>query len=337
MKKILLATSILAATTGFAAAEVALTGDARMGVVFDGEDVQFSQRARVQFNLSGQTDTGLEFGASFRADQASAAQTGGWRSNDESSNRRGTVWISGAFGKLAMGDVNSAAEEAFGDLTAIGFTGLNDIADIPYISGDGSDVLDQGPGALYSYSTGAFEFHLGLSDGNQAVNYTGTDTIEGADTDATYSLAAAYSADTFKVGLGYLDNGDEDTNPYGGSQWIVYGSTEFSGVGLKAYYSSFDDVAANAVVDNFSGLAGYDLDKSYGLTADYTFGATTVTGFLRRDELVSIAAADKDYDSFGIGAVYDLGGGASLNGGVVDTDTLGGGETVADFGVKLKF
>lgn len=328
MKKILLATSILAATTGFAAAEVALTGDARMGVVYDGNDVQFSQRARVQFNLSGQTDTGLEFGASFRADQAgdqleSGSAGGSWNGRSET-NKRGTAWISGAFGKLAMGDVNSAAEEAFGDLSAVGFTGLADITDIPYISGDASDNLDQGPGALYSYSTGAFEFHLGLTDGNNpSVTNAAGDLVDGVERDTTYSVAAAYSADTFKVGLGYLDNGDEVTNPYGGSQWIVYGSTEFSGVGLKAYYSSFDDLA---------------IDKSFGLSADYTFGATTVTGFARRDEFVEVAGVSQDdEDSFGIGAAYDLGGGASLVGGVVDTDSIGNGETIADFGVKLKF
>ncbi|MBC7677185.1 MAG: hypothetical protein H7173_14205, partial [Rhodoferax sp.] len=33
MKKILLATTLLAATTGFAAAEVTLSGDARMGIL----------------------------------------------------------------------------------------------------------------------------------------------------------------------------------------------------------------------------------------------------------------------------------------------------------------
>ncbi|WP_169053217.1 porin [Falsirhodobacter xinxiangensis] len=331
MKKILLATSILAATTGYAAAEVALTGDARMGVVYDGEDVQFSQRARVRFNLSGQTDTGLEFGATFRADQANGSASGGaFGSSDDS--KRGTVWISGAFGKLSMGDVNSAAEEAFGDLTAIGFSGLDDLTDIPYISGDGSATLDQGPGALYSYATGAFEFHLGMTDGT--LPYGEEDAVVGNSVDATYSVAAAYSADTFKVGLGYLDNGDnnyvrnagdpedEYTAVYGGSQWILYGSTELSGFGLKAYYSSFDDLA---------------LDKSYGLTVDYTFGDTTITGFARRDEYITAAAQD-DADTFGIGAAYDLGGGASLNGGVVDSDLFGtDGETVADFGVKLRF
>ena len=62
MKKILLATSILAATTGYAAAEVAVSGTGRMGIVYDGNDVQFSSRARVIFDLSAESDNGLSFG-----------------------------------------------------------------------------------------------------------------------------------------------------------------------------------------------------------------------------------------------------------------------------------
>ncbi|MDH2326618.1 porin [Cereibacter sp. SYSU M97828] len=343
MKKILLATSILAATTGYAAAEVALTGDARMGVVYDGNDVQFSSRARVRFNLSGQTDTGLEFGATFRADHAGGSAGGSW--NGRSSDKLGNVWISGAFGKLAMGDVNSAAEEAFGDLSAVGYTGLADFTDITYIVGDEGPEREQGPGALYSYSTGAFEFHLGLSDGNLPSEYTGNVGVEdGADRDVVYSVAAAYNADTFKVGIGYIDAGDNDVNAYGGSQLTVYGSTDVSGFGLKAFYSDYDDYAA----DNWFGdindtesalLAGAELDKSYGLSVDYDFGATTVTGFARRDEVTRPAASvlATDYDSFGIGAKYDLGGGASFNAGLVNTDHIGDGETIADVGVKLSF
>ena len=40
-------------------------------------------------------------------------------------------------------------------------------------------------------------------------------------------------------------------------------------------------------------------------------------------------------DSFGIGAEYDLGGGAVLAGGIVDTDYLN--DTVVDAGIKFKF
>ena len=95
---------------GGAAAEVTLTGDARMGVVYDdffvGDELSFDSRARVSFNLSGETDGGLGFGASFRAADAVGAGSGA----------KGTVSLSGAFGSLSMGDESAAAEYAVGDL-----------------------------------------------------------------------------------------------------------------------------------------------------------------------------------------------------------------------------
>ena len=89
MKKILLATTMLIGTAGFAAAEVSVSGDARMGITkSEGADAQFSNRARVKFSLSGESDSGIAFSASFRADNA----------GDASSGTAGTVSISGAFG-----------------------------------------------------------------------------------------------------------------------------------------------------------------------------------------------------------------------------------------------
>ncbi|WP_045388089.1 porin [Falsirhodobacter sp. alg1] len=342
MKKLLLATSILAATTGYAAAEISLTGDARMGVVYDGEDVQFSERARVRFNMSGQTDTGLEFGATFRADQASASAGGS--SFGTSTDKDGTTWISGSFGKLEMGDVVSAAEEALGDLTAIGYSGLGDFTDIPYINGDGADTIDQGPGALYSYTMGGFEFHAGMTDGSRQFGLT--ETVEGEDDtnpiaityandrDTAYSLAAAYSGANYKVGIGYLDNGNVENNGlsgYGGSQVIVSGEVDVAGIGLKGYYTEFHEVIVEV------GDYDVEVESSFGLSADYTFGATQVIGFARNDELVG----DNNLESYGVGAIYDLGGGASLRGGILTSDNIIDkdfqGQTVADIGIRLNF
>ncbi|MGL4413330.1 porin, partial [Roseinatronobacter monicus] len=90
MKKLLLATTALTLSAGVAAADVSLTGDARMGFIYDGDDVNLTSRARVTFTLSGETDTGMAFGGSFRADNAAGAAAG----------TGGSVFISGAFGRL---------------------------------------------------------------------------------------------------------------------------------------------------------------------------------------------------------------------------------------------
>lgn len=298
MKKILLATSILAATTGYAAAEVAVSGTGRMGIVYDGNDVQFSSRARVIFDLSAESDNGLSFGASFRADQAGGA-------NGNTDMGDGTIWVSGGFGKLAMGDVVSAGEAALGDLSAVGYTGLGDLTDIPYINGDDGNDFD-GTGALYSYSAGAIGFHVGVTDGSD--NNAAT-----VDPDASYSIGASYGTDTYSVALAYLSGtpGNDQAE-----EIILGGSGNIGAAKVKAYYADFKNTA---------------IEKSFGLSVDYGMDATTLTAFARRDDF----GAAGDADTFGLGVAYDLGGGAALKAGVVDSDY--NADTVADLGITMSF
>jgi outer membrane protein OmpU len=168
MKKLLLATSILAGTAGLAAAEITLSGDARMGfldefVFDDGEDdLGFESRARVTFTFSGETDAGLSFGASFRADNSSGASEGA----------AGSVFLSGAFGKISMGDVDGAALAAVGHVDGVGLTGLGDRNESAFIANGGLDdddlndfdieaanTLTDDPSVLYEYTTGNVRAH----------------------------------------------------------------------------------------------------------------------------------------------------------------------------------
>lgn len=325
MKHLVLATASLAALSGHAHAEIALTGDARMGVVHDGNDLQFSQRIRLRFTMSGETDDGLEFGATFRAhDAEGAAQGGAFGASDD--DKAGHVWISGAFGELKMGDVDSAAEEAFGNLSRIGYTGLDDPHDIPYINGDGADTLDQGPGAVYGYATERFEFHLGITDGSGPSGET--EDVDGEEQpferDVTYSIAAAMSGDDYKVGLAYLDNGSFDGNndEYGGSQWIAYGALGVENWSIKAYYSGFGDGAMG-------------LRKSLGISVDYAMDEVELTAFARRDNLDGDEGGRDEF--VGLGASYDLGGDALLRGGIMVADVDFNKETIADLGIELDF
>lgn len=328
MKYLLSAAVIGAAIPSLAYAEVELSGDARMGVVYDGADMQFSQRLRLRFTLSGETDDGLEFGATFRAHDAEGAEQGGaFGASDD--DKAGHVWISGAFGELKMGDVDSAAEEAFGNLSRIGFTGLDDPHDIPYINGDGADTLDQGPGVVYGYATDRFEVHFGVTDGSGPRDET--EEVDGAERafkrDVTYSVATAVSGDDYKVGLAYLDNGDAEGNndAYGGSQWIAYAAFEVAGWSVKAFHSDFQDGAMG-------------LNRSSGVSADYSFDAIELTLFARRDGLHEPAGNVGGHHEFlGIGAGYDLGGDAVLRGGVMHSDTGAYEETIADLGLELDF
>ena len=302
MKKFLIATTALALTAGAAAAEVKVSGDGRMGIYFDGNDAQFSSRIRAKFTMTGETDGGLAFGGSFRVDHQDEA--GG----KASAGTAGSVYISGAFGKLEMGDVVSASEAAIGDLASVGYGPMATYNEWAYLTGDGAN-LNQGPNVLYSYSTGALSLYASMTDGDQIVG--GDDAIGGVplNTEVAYSLAAAYAMGDYTVALGYADNGTATEIGLGGS-------ATFGAVTVKAAYFDYDDAA---------------VEKAYGLSAVYKANALSVSGYYNTYE--DLAGAN--WDTFGVGAAYDLGGGATLAGGIVDSDFAA--DTIADFGIKFAF
>ena len=279
-----LATTALTLSAGVAAADVAVTGNARMGVVYDGDDLGFNSRVRVIFTLSGETDSGMSFGASIRADNAGGGNAG---NVDTQGMTAGSVFISGEFGRLRMGDVDGAAEFIVGDLAGVGMTGLRFLNENAYLS---NAAATQRAAARYDYSIHGFTFALSADEprsGNTA-----------------YSIAAGYSTDMFGVGIGY-----EEVD--GGSDHVIgYVSGSFEGINVKATY----------------GRATGSLDQ-YGVSVSTSFDAIGVSAFARRD------FAENTH--YGLGASYDLGGGASLVGGVVRDG--GASQTIGDFGLSFRF
>jgi outer membrane protein OmpU len=292
MKKILLATTLLAASTGFAAAEVAVGGSARMGVISDGSDIAFTSRVRVSFTMTGETDNGLSFGASVRADQSGQGNT---------NNGDSTVYISGAFGKVTMGDTGNAADALVGQVGGVGLTGLGDMNEIGFL---GKDVT----GVLYEYSAGALTFALGAGqtvdqDTVDNPDTVADETLNGTDDNGAVSIAVKYSTDAYSVALGYEAN-DSD------KQLSLLGSATFSGATVKVKLADKDSEA----------------DMAYALSVGYAISGANVTAFY-----ADKASAGKAY---GIGASYDLGGGASVVGGIARAE---GTDAVFDLGVSMSF
>lgn len=286
MKKILLATSVLAATTGFAAAEVTVSGSARMGVVYDGTDTLFTSRVRVSFNMVGTTDGGVEFGASVRNDQSGQGNT---------ANNDSTVYVSMNGLKLTMGDNDSAANALVGHVSGVGLTGLTDLNELRYLGQTDTS-------ALVEYSAGALTFAASSSQLNAG--------------DEAVSVAAKYSTDAFTVALGYEDaNVDIDptaaVNIQNVGHLALKGTATFGAVTVKAVISDTD-------------IAGDD--TQYALSADFAAGGGNYTVFVTDEGTVN---------NYGIGASYDLGGGASLVGGIARDDAAG--DTLADLGISMSF
>ena len=107
---------------------VSVSGDARMGLVYDGEDWDLTNRVRVGLAFDGETDHGLRFGARVRLDEARDAARG----------VAGSVYVAGDFGTLVLGNVHSADRALVGQLHGVGLTGLGDFNEIDYSAGGGT-------------------------------------------------------------------------------------------------------------------------------------------------------------------------------------------------------
>lgn len=306
MKKILLATTLLAASAGYASAEVAVSGSARMGIVYDGTDAAFSSRVRIQFDGTGTTDGGLTFGATMRADQnggngaktvtvtgagvdgifgtADDTTTTTTIGNTGTTNGDSTVFISGAFGTLTMGDVaGGAADNLVGQVSGIGFTGLTDQNEIGFMGGTAT-------AARYNFSSGPFSVALGVGQASAA--------------DDARSIAVKYDGGTFTVALGYSE------------------ASTLSQIDAKAS-ATFGPITAKLRLADREGAA----DVAAAVSVDYAIDALTITAF---------ATQNRDFagtDTAGVGAAYDLGGGAALKGGVADNGT----DTIGEVGVTMSF
>ena len=313
MKTILLTSTALVMSVGMAVAEVAVTGDGRMGVQsLNGGDVGFSSRIRIIFTASGETDNGLTFGGSIRADNAgkgvdtkhataaaaaAANPTGlatGLLEGDNTSSgggvsgTAGEVFIMGPFGTVTMGDTAGAAKTAVGQAGGVGYTGLGDKNEITYIADVGL------PTARWDYSIGYLSVHASADN-------------PGPPGDQALSGGLSYSLGDVGFGVGVERLGD--------NQNVVAGLNAALGdASVKVVFGSNDD--NNAATE----------DDQYGASASFVSGSATFTAFTSRKN---------DQDHFGIGASFDLGGSAKVVGGFVDGDSLT--DPSFDLGVTLGF
>ena len=310
MKKVLLATSVLAMTAGFASAEVTVSGTARMGVIadFGDADPAFTSRVRIIFTASGETDSGLSFGATVRNDQSGVGNT---------ENGDSVVYISGAFGKLSMGDVDGAAAAAVGQVDPVGLTGLSDLNEIAYILGN------EDTSALYEYSTGSIGLYFSAqpNDGN-----------------SNFGVGANYTMGDYKFGIGYEKVEDGSTPgsgwpdkigfgalwPNGATQVVLGADATFGAVTAKVRFARYDEDNTDAGMDQAA------------LSVTYTADALAVTGFYSNFRGTDGYEGD-DADFYGVGASYDLGGGATVVGGYSSADYGAGSDDAFDLGLSFSF
>lgn len=339
MKQFLASTAILAITAGFAAAEVKITGSARMGLIDDFGDgnVQFTSRVRVNFALSGETDTGLSFGASVRADQSGQGNT----ENDDS-----VVFVSGAFGKLSMGDVDGAGAAAVGQVDGVGLTGLSDLNEIYFLGTGGSGLLlDAGfflanPPApevngdtsmLYEYSTGGLSLYFSATQ----ASYTFEEPCCTWSDTQTLGAGAAYTMDAYRFSVAYERwSGDREGV-------VTTASIDNLALGADATFGAVTVKARYSKGGSEFGGADFQDHKQAALSATYAADALSFTAYAS-DVTFEVSGVEAyNRQAFGLGATYDLGGGASAVAGVAKRqETIGGTEeddTAFDMGLSFSF
>jgi outer membrane protein OmpU len=294
------AEALLASARGTAASTVAAGADTTTGV----------NRVRVSFAMSGETDSGMAFGASMRADGAGKAATSG-------GGAHGSAHISGAFGKIKAGDLGGADKDAAGHISGVGLTGLGTNEEITYQAG--------GHNLGYEFSTNGITF--GYSQ-NTAVQ-TGSNSAMGL------KWSGDMGGTTLTVGVGTSKVGTSTQN-------TVSAAVSMGGLTVKAISSTNDNGPVVAAVTGraqtgataaTSYRAAVDEDTTpdtdhTGMSISYAMDAMSVTAFTRTES--TSGTADKDYSGFGF--AYDMGG-VTLKAGVVDAEDI----SYADFGVSFSF
>ena len=337
MKKLLLATSALVATAGFASAQggggVTVSGTAQMGVlggdwVDDGDNdtsYELHTDIDVQFTMSGQTDTGLTFGASIDLDESDGSGSstntppdveGASAAFDKRTQGGEEIFISGAFGTLTIGDTDGALDWALqeigiggslGDVhtTHAGYSG-NGFVDSVDVEGDGDTIEGDGQIARYDYSFGNFALAISANISDNAAH------------EDVLAVGAKYNASLpameLGIGVGYSQLGHEREED------------DALGVSLDANFNNgfrailnWVDMGDNNGGTGFRNLAG---EQYIGVGLGYTKADWTVAanwGKYSEDVDLTIKPGQSGH---AVVVNYDLGGDAEVQLGYANSKCI---------------
>jgi outer membrane protein OmpU len=328
MKKVLLASTALALSAGVAAADVRLSGDARMGLQYNSANaVSTTIEKRFTLNIDGSTTTdgGVTLGARLRirSDENTGSSTNGAR-------------VFARFGGLtvAAGNILGAIESMpnlYGPVTPLQMTGNGFHSMITNVD------RGAGPGAIGTGGVNQFGWDSYSSRGNAGT--ASGDGIEVIYTMGDFTFHASYSADSLRGVAGG-----------GNVRAAAYGAYKFSGwtlaVGIQdsnVVADEQEDILAATIsgkVGNFDVGLGYaqngkganKVDKvalNVGVTLDNGLG---LVAHVANQNFSGAGVTNPT--TFGIGARYGLGGGAFISGGIQTTER---GATRADLGLSFNF
>ena len=304
MKKILLATTLLAASTGFAAAEITWGGSASAGIAANGtangggintayagdgitvlaDDAMHSYSSvKLAVTFSGSTDSGLTFGATFdtSAGRSYTLGDGDAFANEGGSFGMPTVFVEGTFGKLAFSSDNMDFYDDTNANADVEYTGTFGAVSV----GLRADVDTNNASAKIGYTAGAVSVNANI-DTYDLWNLDGTYTmgslaVTGAtDESQNSSLKAAYSANGISASAKYNTNGG--TVGAVGSIDVAVGYSA-NALSLKASVDNIGeaDTNGNALADDvakWTVTAGYDLGGGLSVEAGTNYTQDMMLG-----------------------------------------------------------
>jgi outer membrane protein OmpU len=294
MKKVLLATTILGMTAGFATAEIAFTGEATAGFAKTGagslegdSGFQSYQSFTLSVAATGETDSGLAFGASTSFSAGKSFDFDGVDSsfldNDEEDYvyydwdnsgimGRPEVFISGDFGRIAFSHngYDDLANDSFDD-NDVSYTHSIAGLDIAVAADVAGDFEGDGGG---SEGTGEVSVQLGYTV--SGISFEAA--VDGSDDSSRFAVESTFGPIT--AGLTYEDDQDDG----GTATQVATLDLEYSADAITVGVELSDD-------DTWSASAGYSAN---GLSLD--------------------AETNQD-DEWVVTGSYDLGGGLTAEAG----------------------
>jgi outer membrane protein OmpU len=267
MKKFLLASTALVATTGFAAAEMSWTGSANMGIKYsDNGTTTLHEEIDLGMSATGETDGGIgwkvEMGVDSNVSDSAPAQV----------VDGGSVSISGDFGTIRMGNVDNAATKV--GLADVGFDliGIDDAAELG--RGGGTTA----PDLQWDYAADSIALRVSLDSLNDdmaaaaswtsgSLSITVAHAAEGATSgsDAT-SASISTSVGGFSVGMMAVAASTANQDSTG-----LSASMPIDGLGTVTFVTSGNDT-------NAKNSYGVGFSKSLGGGATLKGGYGSVNG-----------------------------------------------------------
>ncbi len=315
MKNVLFATTALIATASVAAADVKLSGFARFGIGYledrstddNVDDTILVSRFRLSIDGDAETDGGVKFSGRIRLQADEDASTGEANEAGLNGARFSVIYgglrvdagnVAGSFDNLANYYGNEPGLEAF-----IGQYSGVDYSFLEYTStGSGANAV------FFQYTVGDLSFGASYD----------TDADDGAD---RWDISATYTFNNITAALAYGQTDEGDSGGDDQSLTVLTLGAEFGDFSGTLFVADDDVVEAD------------ENGTAYGFSLAYNVGTATTVNASFGD-----GNADNDEQQYGVGVIYDLGGGASLRGAVAhiergDAD----GQVRADFGARFNF